>query len=61
MHWCRDHVVEIRYSQPGRPNQNAFIELFKRTFRQEVLDAWLFEDLRQMREIVALWMRDYNE
>jgi putative transposase len=59
--WCRDHEVEIRYIQPGKPNQNAFIERFNRTFRHEVLDAWLFEDLRQAREIAARWMRDYNE
>jgi len=59
--WCRDHEVEIRYIQPGKPNQNAFIERFNRTFRAEVLDAWLFEDLRQVREIAARWMRDCNE
>ena len=39
---CREHQVETRYIQPGKPNQNAFIERFNRTFRHEGLDAWWF-------------------
>jgi len=59
--WCREHRIEIRYIQPGKPNQNAFIERFNRTFREEVLDAWLFEDLHQVRRIAWRWMQSYNE
>ncbi len=39
VNWCQDNEVEIRYIQPGKPNQNAFVERFNRTFREEVLDA----------------------
>jgi len=59
--WCKGNGVEIRYIQPGKPNQNAFIERFNRTFREEVLSAYLFEDLDQVREIVWQWMIEYNE
>lgn len=59
--WCERHGVEIRYIQPGKPNQNAFIERFNRTFRDEVLSAYLFEDLDQVREVVWQWMIEYNE
>lgn len=59
--WCEGNGVEIRYIQPGKPNQNAFIERFNRTFREEVLSAYLFEDLDQVREIVWQWMIEYNE
>jgi putative transposase len=59
--WCKENAVEIRYIQPGKPNQNAFIERFNRTYRDEVLNAYLFEDLDQVREISWEWMINYNE
>jgi len=59
--WCDDNVVEIRYIQPGKPNQNAYIERFNRTFRDELLSAYLFDDLTQVQEMAWAWMIDYNE
>ena len=59
--WCKTHEIELRYIQPGKPNQNAYIERFNRTYRNEVLDAHLFDDLDQMREITAEWSIKYNE
>jgi len=59
--WCEENDIEIRYIQPGKPNQNAFIERFNRTYREEVLSAYLFEDLDQVREITWEWMQEYNE
>ena len=46
--WCEENGVELRYIDPGNPNQNAFI----RTYREEVLNAHLFENLDQVREII---------
>lgn len=59
--WCEENDVEIRYIQPGKPNQNAYIERFNRTYREEVLNAYLFESLDQVREITEEWLQSYNE
>lgn len=39
--WAEENRAKLLFIQPGKPNQNAFIERFNRSFRQEVLDAWL--------------------
>lgn len=59
--WCADRAIALRYIQPGKPDQNAFIERFNRTYRTEVLDAYVFESLEQVREISAAWLDSYNE
>lgn len=58
--WCTAHRIAIRYIQPGKPDQNAFIERFNRSYREEVLDAHLFESLDQEREITDAWLDTYN-
>lgn len=59
--WCGDRGIEIRYIQPGKPNQNAFIERFNKSYRNEVLNAHLFSTLDQVREITEQWIQTYNE
>lgn len=59
--WLNDHGVFIHSIQPGKPNQNAFIERFNRTHRNEVLDRYLFRNLDQVRESTAAWLIEYNE
>jgi putative transposase len=60
VNWCAQRDILIQYIQPGRPMQNAYIERFNRTFRQDVLDVYIFEDLYQFREITEEWLEDYN-
>lgn len=59
--WAESAGMLIQYIQPGEPNQNAYIERFNRTYRNELLDLYLFHDLDEVREATYWWMIEYNE
>ena len=58
--WCEGNEIKIQYTQPGRPMQNGYIERFNRSFRESILDAFLFEDLTQVQVLAEEWVTDYN-
>lgn len=58
--WAQEHQVCISYIQPGKPVQNAYIERFNRTYRTEILDAYVFESLDEARYLTDQWMIEYN-
>jgi putative transposase len=58
--WCKANGVFIDYIEPGKPNQNAFIERFNRSLRNELLDLYLFRSLAQVRQLVGEWRQQYN-
>lgn len=59
--WCETKGISIHYIQPGKPMQNGYIERFNRLFREDILDAYWFEDLEQLRVITDKWRNDYNQ
>lgn len=49
------------YLKNGNPTQNGFIERFNRTYLEDVLDATIFENLHQVKELTENWVKDNNE
>jgi putative transposase len=58
--WCENKDIAIHYIQPGKPMQNGYVERLNRTYREDVLDAYLFESLEQVRILSDEWMDNYN-
>jgi putative transposase len=59
--WASDAGMAIQYIQPVKPNHNAYVERFKRTYRIGLLDQYLFATLDDVREATYWWVREYNE
>lgn len=58
--WAKAHDVVLDFIEPGKPAQNAYIERFNRTYREEVLSLYLFSSLTEVREITEQWLEEYN-
>jgi len=58
--WAAERQIVLAHIQPGKPAQNAFIERFNRTFREDVLDAYVFDSLSEVRDITEQWLEEYN-
>ena len=58
--WCEDKNISLQYIQPGEPTQNAYIERNNGSLRRELLNAYMFTTLREVREMTGQWQIDYN-
>ena len=58
--WCEKNFIEINYTQPGKPMQNGYIERFNRYYREDILDAYYFDDIYQLQKLSDKWRNDYN-
>lgn len=58
--WANEKKITIQFIQPGKPMQNGYIERFNRLYREAVLDAYLFFDLYQVKQLTEEWMEEYN-
>ena len=58
--WAFENKVRLRFIQPGKPVQNAYIESFNGRFREECLNDNVFVSLSGARIIIEAWRQDYN-
>ncbi len=59
--WAYHHGVRIDFSRPGKPTDNAYIETFNGSFRDECLNLHWFESIPEAKRLIEVWRRDYNE
>ena len=59
--WAHQRGVKLFLIEPGKPNQNAYIESFNGRFREECLNEHWFTSLQHAKVIIAAWQREYNE
>jgi putative transposase len=58
--WAYENSVKLRFIQPGKPVQNAYIESFNGKFRNECLNDNVFVSLHSAQKIIEAWRQDYN-
>ena len=59
--WAYERGVQLRLIQPGKPNQNAYVESFNGRLRDECLNEHWFTHLMHVRTVIETWRREYNE
>ena len=59
--WAYENKVTLDFSRPGKPTDNAYIESFNGSFRDECLNTNWFLSLEDAREKIEEWRRDYND
>ena len=59
--WAEQHGVSLEFIKPGKPMQNGFIERFNRSYREAVLDMFVFQNLNEVREQTEKWLKVYSE
>lgn len=59
--WCREKKITLVYIQPGKPTQNAYIERCNGNIRKELLNAYVFKTLEEVKQKTEEWRTDYNQ
>jgi putative transposase len=58
--WAKHKEIKLRYIQPGKPQQNAYIERYNRTVRYDWLGQYLFDTISDVQDFATIWLWTYN-
>jgi putative transposase len=58
--WAANRGIRIQYIQPGKPQQNAYVERYNRTVRHEWLDQHIIESIEEAQDYATQWLWTYN-
>ena len=58
--WAEKQKIKLEYIQPGKPQQNAYIERYNRTVRYDWLNQYIFKTIQEVREFATKWLWVYN-
>ena len=58
--WARERMIRLEFIQPGKPQQNAYIERYNRTVRYDWLAQYLFDSIEEVQEYATRWLWTYN-
>ena len=58
--WAQKRGIALWFTQPGNPQQNAYIERFNRTMRYELLSTELFDSIDDVQDAATKWQWSYN-
>ena len=58
--WLDEKKIKWNPIQNGKPQQNAIVERFNRTFREDILDSQIFDSIENAQAISQEWLEDYN-
>ena len=58
--WAKKQKIKLEYIQPGKPQQNAYIERYNRTVRYDWLNQYIFKTIQEVKEFATKWLWVYN-
>jgi putative transposase len=61
LNWAHRKAIALRLIEPGKPNQNAYVESFNGRFRDECLNEHWFVSLAHARVVIEPWRQEYND
>nr|WP_229821762.1 IS3 family transposase [Photobacterium aphoticum] len=59
--WAEQHQIQLEFINPSTPTQNSYVERFNRTYRDEILNMYVFKTLNEVRELTEKWFIEYND
>lgn len=58
--WAKEWGIQMKYIQPGKPQQSAYVERFNRTARYEWLSQYYCSSIEEVQDLSTQWMWSYN-